>query len=158
MVKEKKDIRKKKGAYTIEDRIETVRILIENNYNFYKTSHQTGVSTSSLRAWSAQYGKEMESNNKIGIIAESVEINLARMKTSFITAHYEKMNNLAEKAISRALVLVENEEDLNKVNGTIKVISEFFTKATGENNEEGSKNSSLTLIEQTILQLNSANK
>lgn len=153
----KQDKRNKRGAYTTEQKIEAVRLLKDNSFNLYLTSHQTGISTSSLRSWSTLYSKQMESDNKVAIIAESVELNLARAKTNFINKHYSKMSELAEESIKRALDLVKTEKDLNKVNGTIKVISDFFGKATGEGEEDGSgKSNNITLIEQTILQLYAA--
>jgi len=51
--------------------------------------------------------------------------------------------------------LLKEEKDLNKVNDTIKIVSDYFTKLSG--NEE-QKQQGTNLIQQTILALNSFNK
>lgn len=40
---------------------------------------------------------DIDNANKVQIIAESVELNLTRVKTNFINKHYAKMNELAEE-------------------------------------------------------------
>lgn len=147
-------------GYTAEEKINAIKVLQENGYNINKTAVQTGVSRSSLMAWSKQYGKEALQRDSVAIIAESVNKNAAKLKINFLQKHYNRMSDLAEKAISRALTLVEFEPDLAKVNNTIKVISDFVTKAAGEQGEEAEtvRNNNLTLIEQTIIQLNKANE
>lgn len=151
-------IKKKKNSYTEEEKIQAVRLLKDNNFNHYLTAAQTGVSISSLHNWSARYMNEIDSANKVQIIAESVELNLARAKTNFINKHYSKMNELAEEAIKKALELVKKEEDLNKVNNTIKVISDFLGKMSNEGEEGEKKGDSYNLIQQTIIACNSINQ
>lgn len=148
------DVRKKRGAYTPEQKIEAVRLLHDNGYNYYKTSAQTKISMSSLHMWEAQYGADINSSNKVQMIAEKVEMNLARVKTSFIEKHYYQLNNLAEQAIKRAFELVKTEDDLNKVNNTIKVISDFITKISGEEGDEEKRNTTYNLIQQTVIACN----
>lgn len=149
-----KIVKKKKNSYTEEEKIQTVRLLKENNFNHYLTSAQTGVSISSLRNWSARYMNDIDSSNKVQIIAESVELNLSRVKTNFINKHYSQMDKLAEAAVKKALELVKDEEDLNKVNNTIKIISDFMTKISGEKNEEEKRSSTYNLIQQTVIACN----
>lgn len=149
------DNRKKRGAYTPEQKIEAVRLLHENGYNYYKTSAQTKISMSSLHTWEAQYGAEISTSNKVQVIAENVELNLARIKTSFIEKHYSNLNKLAEAAIKKALDLVKDETDLNKVNNTIKVISDFMTKINGEESDEEKRSNTYNLIQQTVIACNS---
>lgn len=148
------DTRKKRGAYTPEQKIEAVRLLHENNYNYYKTSAQTKISMSSLHTWEAQYGAEINSSNKVQMIAEKVELNLARIKTNFVEKHYSNLNKLAEAAIKKAIDLVKDETDLNKVNNTIKVISDFMAKVSGEEGDEEKRNNTYNLIQQTVIACN----
>lgn len=149
-----KIIKKKKNLYTEEEKIQAVRLLKENNFNHYLTSAQTGVSISSLHNWSARYMSDIDSTNKVRIIAESVELNLARVKTNFINKHYSKMNELAEEAVKRAIDLVKDETDLNKVSNTIKVISDFMAKVSGEEGDEEKRNNTYNLIQQTVIACN----
>ena len=154
----KKLIKKKKNSYTEEEKIQAVRLLKENNINHYLTAAQTGVSISSLHNWSARYMSDIDNTNKVQIIAESVELNLARVKTNFINKHYAKMNELAEEAVKKAIDLVKDETDLNKVNNTIKVISDFFGKMSNDGEEGEKKGDSYSLIQQTIIACNSMNQ
>ena len=101
---------------------------------------------------------DIDNTNKVQIIAESVELNLARVKTNFINKHYTKMNELAEEAVKKAIDLVKEETDLNKVNNTIKVISDFFSKMSDEGEEGEKKGDSYNLIQQTIIACNSMNQ
>ncbi len=108
----KKLTKKKKNSYTEEEKIQAVRLLKENNFNHYLTAAQTGVSISSLHNWSARYMSDIDNTNKVQIIAESVELNLARVKTNFINKHYAKMNELAEEAVKKAIDLVKMKQTL----------------------------------------------
>ncbi len=145
-------------GYTVEEKVSAIKVLQENGYNLNKTAVQTGVSRSSLMAWSKQYGKEALEGDSVAIITEGVNRTAAKLKMNFLQKHYDRMSELAGQAINRALTLVKDEPDLSKVNNTIKIISDFVTKAAGEQGEEAEtvRNNNLTLIEQTIIQLNKA--
>lgn len=149
----------KKGNYTPEEKAEAIKVLVENNYSLNKTSAQLGISRSSLNLWLRQYHNKTADDQTISIIEQNVAVNAARLKNNFLQKHYSDMSNLANKAIKRALELVEDEPDLNKVNNTIKIISDFVTKVSASENGEANetvRSGNLTLIEQTIMQLNMA--
>lgn len=143
----------KRTKYTIEEKIEVLRLLKENSYNYKKTSLETGVVYGTLKNWFSQYKDRINNISAVDIIAENVEVNLAKTKVHFIENHFEKLNELAEAAIKRALILIENEGDLSKVNGTIKIIGDMFAKIAGM--DEGEKGSNTTnLIQQSIIMMN----
>lgn len=68
------------------------------------------------------------------------------------------MNELAEEAVKKAIDLVKDETDLNKVNNTIKVISDFFGKMSNDGEEGEKKGDSYSLIQQTIIACNNMNE
>lgn len=148
------DTRKKRGAYSPAKKIEAVRLLHENGYNYYKTSAQTKISTASLRSWERLYAADINASNKIRDISENVELNLARIKTAFLNKHYSQMDKLAAAAVSKALQLIEIEKDLSKVNNTIKIISDFMTGINGQENHEAKRSDTYNLIQQTVVACN----
>ncbi len=147
-------LKKTKGAYTLEQKIETVRVLKENNYNYNLTATQLGVSPQAVRSWDKEYGREIETSTSVQLIAETVELNMARAKSNFINKHYDAMNKLTGIAIDRAIELMESEDDLNKVTNTIKTISDFMSKLSGEDQEENKKGNTYNLIQQAIFEAN----
>lgn len=83
-------------------------------------------------------------------------MNLSKVKVRFIEKHFEKLNELVESAVSRALILMSREEDLSKVNGTIKIIGELFSKMPGvDGDRAGEKDfNTVNLIQQSIVMMN----
>lgn len=146
----------KRTKYTIEEKIEVLRLLKENSYNYKKTALETGVVYGTLKNWFSQYKDRINNISAVDIIAENVEVNISKAKMCFIEKHFEKLNNLAEAAIKRALNLVETEEDLNKLNGTIKIIGDIFAKISGFEDEESKNPNTINLIQQSIVMMNQA--
>lgn len=141
--------------YTMEDKVQILRVLKENSYDYKKTSLETGCNYGTLKNWYVKYKGELANINSVDMIAEKTELNVAKAKIRFIDRHYSSLSLLAESAIKRALELLKEEKDLNKVNDTIKIVTDYFTKLSG--NEE-QKQQGTNLIQQTILALNSFNK
>lgn len=143
-----------KRIFTDEQRLQVVRILRENGYKYRETSRQVGINECTLRTWAARY-KEVSTDNAVSIIAQRVENEIGAKKINFITKNFKKMDELAEKALNRALVLIEEEEDLSKVNQTIKIMTDFIAKMKEDGSqEEGPSNKTVNLIQQSIQQCN----
>lgn len=146
----------KRTKYTVEEKIEVLRLLKENSYDYKKTSLETGVVYGTLKNWFSQYKDRINNISAVDVIAENVEVNLSKVKVRFIEKHFEKLNELAESAVSRALILMSREEDLSKVNGTIKIIGELFSKMAGVDGDRAEEKDSNTvnLIQQSIVMMN----
>ena len=146
----------KRTKYTVDEKIEILRLLKENSFDYKKTCLETGVNHGTLKNWFCTYKDQLNNLSTVALIAENVEQNISKAKIRFIDRHFNELNNLAEEAIKRALKLVKDEVDLSKVNGTIKVISDLFSKISDLDSSGGDdpKNSA-SLIKQTIIQLNS---
>ena len=144
--------------YTDEERIQVVRLLLENSFDYAKTERETGVKGTTIKSWYYRYGEWINKDPSTWI-AEKVEINLGRLKTDFLRENYKQIGQLADKAIKRALVLVEKEKDLGKVNGTLKILTDFYTKMQDTNKDMQGSDSRATvnLIRQSIIQLNNLN-
>lgn len=151
--KQKKAVRKIR--YSMEEKIEVLRLLKENEYNIPVTAANTGVAINTIKDWVRRYKNELDSLTTVNAIAEEVELNVARVKNQFVNRHFNKLNTLAESAITRALELVTIEEDLSKVNNTIKIIGDFVLKLSQASGKaEETAQSSVNLIQQNIMMLN----
>ncbi len=146
----------KRTKYTVEEKIEVLRLLKENSYDYKKTSLETGVVYGTLKNWFSQYKDRINNISAVDVIAENVEVNLSKVKVRFIEKHFEKLNELAKSAVSRALILMKEEEDLSKVNNTIKIIGDLFSKMAGVDGDKAGEKESNTvnLIQQSIVMMN----
>ena len=144
----------KEGQYSRTEKVSAVRMLIENGYNYKKTSVQTGISRGSLQAWVKLYEKELTESTSVQSIAKSVEVNIARAKTEYINKHFNSMSRLAEEAIKKAIELVQEEDDLSKVNDTIRTRSNVIVKIGGEEGAAERAGDTYNLIQQTIVACN----
>lgn len=149
-----KRCRTKTLSYTHEDRIKAVRVLKDSGFNYVATEVATGISRQTLKSWYYRYRDTMDEGH-IPAIAEDVEMAFSKKKADFIDSYFEKMGTLAEKSIERALILMEKECDLAKVNGTIKIVSDYMSKLHPSGSQEsGYSDTTINLIQQTINQLN----
>ena len=146
----------KRRRYTDDQRIEVLRILKENSYNYTKTALETGVPYPTIKVWYSKFKHEINEMTAVSCIAEKVELNIAQLKTTFIEKHFTNMNNLAEMAIKRAEELLKTETDLSKVNGTMKVVTDFIARITEINPSSAKSVETINIIQQTINNLNSA--
>lgn len=149
-----------KVLYTDTQRLSAVKLLRENNFDYKATSAMLGVSSATLRSWASRY-RDVHTTEKVELIQERVELDIAKMKINFISKNYSKMDELAKKALNRAMVLVEQETDLNKVNNILKTLTDFMAKMhTPSEKDEERPGSAVTvnLIQQSITQLNEFKK
>lgn len=142
--------------YTLEQRLNALALLREENYDYNKVATITGVNKCTLRSWLNRHG-DAKPDDAANILIARAEMNLQKIKRNFITDHLKDIDELCTKAIIKARELLEVEEDLNKVNNTIKILTDFFSKLEGTE-EENKKDSSVTvnLIQDSIRRLNEA--
>ena len=146
-------VSKKKARYTTEDKVNAIRLLKENGYDYVATERELRIPRATLHTWNDRYSSEMNVD-KVNVLAIDAEVAVTQYKSNFLKTHFNKLSKATELAIDRATELLKSEEDLTKVNGTIKVLSEMISKLTtlqgnGENNP-GTTN----IVRQSIIQLN----
>ncbi len=151
------DTKRKRGAYTNEQKLEAVRLLADNNYNYYQTSKETGIARPTLESWNARYGKKLADDQQILAIGRQVEQNVAKLKADFLRDKYKKMDLLADTAIAKALDLLKSEDDLGKVTGVIRAINDFI-RSSSEPGEAGEaeRSAQSLMIEKAIMHINQA--
>lgn len=150
--------KRSRGSYTNEEKMEAVRLLIDNNYNYYKTCQQTGVGRPALKLWAERYASTFRTDEQVRSVAVQTEINIAKIKGNFIADKYDKISRLADATIHRALELVPEEKDLNKVTGLIRAINDFVRATTDKESdiESEQKSAQQIMIQKAIMQINQA--
>lgn len=149
--------KRSRGSYTNEEKMEAVRLLIDNNYNYYKTCQQTGVGRPALKLWAERYASTFRTDEQVRSVAVQTEINIAKIKGNFIADKYDKISRLADATIHRALELVPEEKDLNKVTGLIRAINDFVRSTTDKDDiESEQKSAQQIMIQKAIMQINQA--
>lgn len=144
-----------KLTYTDEDRIKVVRLLIDNGMNYVLTHRQTGINSATIKQWYYRYKKDIEDSSTATMIAEKVEIDFARAKLELLQNNFSKLNTLADAAIMRAIALCQVETDLNKLNGTLKIIFDLICKFNESSQEQQqTSGATINIIQESIVQLN----
>ncbi|MFT2721695.1 transposase [Deinococcus sp. A31D244] len=98
-------------TYTHEQKLTILAALAANNGNISQTARQTGVSRDKLREWQASS------------LQNSPEV--ASIKKQFQDGYREKLKRAREAALDRMLELLPAENDLHKVTGAAKILSEL---------------------------------
>lgn len=143
------------SKYTLERRLEIVRMLQESGFDYKLIQGEVNVCQATLKRWYLLYKDYLENGDYTELALKKVDASLAKRKTDFINTHFGNLSKLMDASIQRAMTLVAEEEDLNKVNNTIKVISEFVTKMDGKDGNSANPNSNISvLVKQTIERVN----
>lgn len=155
MLKEIEVTRRQRPVYSLEEKIDAVRILHEEGYNYLRASRRLGISTTALKRWELEFGERVRTTTSSQIATESVELNLVRSRCEFVKEHYPKINALFGMTLERATQVVKEESDLDKLTRTLKTLAEILGKPDGAGSDDPTVRS-ITLIEQTVALLNQA--
>jgi transposase-like protein len=98
-------------TYTHEQKLTILGALAANNGNISKTARETGVSRDKLREWQAS------------TLQNSPEV--ASIKKDLSDSYRSKLRRAREAALDRMLELLPDENDLHKVTGAAKILSEL---------------------------------
>lgn len=146
---------KLKHVYTEEQRLQVCKLIRDSGRDFIKVAHETGINVNTLRMWATRY-QDRDLDNVTSVISQRIEYDLSHLKMNFISKNYEKMDNLADAALDRAMHLIKEETDLNKVNNTIKILTDFMAKMHNPDKDDDKPGgvTTINLIQQSIQQLN----
>lgn len=112
--------------YGMKDIRRAMLVLRNNEFNINRTSIDTGYSRPTLRKWREKFPQFLE--------PDAIDAcNNARVKNSFAierTAILKSSSLLLNNALKKASELIELETDLNKVNGTLKALSDLHKTIT----------------------------
>lgn len=146
---------KLKRIYTEEQRLQVCKLIRDSGRDYLKVAQETGINVNTLRIWASRY-QDRDLDNVTSVISQRIEYDLSHLKMNFISKNYEKMDNLADAALDRAMQLIEKETDLNKVNNTIKILTDFMAKMHNPDKDDDKPGgvTTINLIQQSIQQLN----
>ena len=89
--------------YTHKVKLNTLRLLEKNDFNYLRTEKLTGVSRSTLKKWEAQFGAEVFSNKSPKEIAlKEVGIEMKRNDIKVIKKYY----NIRYQLLDRIMELI----------------------------------------------------
>jgi hypothetical protein len=144
----KKEIRR----YSQKEKREALITLRDNSFNYFRTEKQTGISRDTLRRWATADTTGTIASNSIRAMEDTIELNAAKVRMQFIQRHYGKLSELAGKTIDKALSLLDNEPDLQYVNGLLKIVTDFVLKLneSGQVGENSAVSNIYNVIQQTI--------
>lgn len=151
-----------KLRYTDEERMQAVRMLVDSGFNYPLTEQKTHVHANTLKQWYYRM-KDAVEKEATSYIAEKVEIDFARAKLNLLKSNYDGINKLTEAALERATQLIKKETDLNKLNGTLRIIADLLIKMNNGNgqddqNGQSQSNAMINLIQDSVVQLNNMSK
>lgn len=151
-----------KLRYTDEERMQAVRMLVDSGFNYALTEQKTHVQANTLKQWYYRM-KDAVEKEATSYIAEKVEIDFARAKLNLLKSNYDGINKLTEAALERATQLIKKENDLNKLNGTLRIIADLLIKMNNGNgqddqNGQSQSNAIINLIQDSVVQLNNMSK
>lgn len=146
---------KLKRIYTEEQRLQVCKLIRDSGRDYLKVAQETGINVNTLRIWASRY-QDRDLDNVTSVISQRIEYDLSHLKMNFISKNYEKMDNLADAALDRAMHLIKEETDLNKVNNTIKILTDFMAKMHNPDKDDDKPGgvTTINLIQQSIQQLN----
>lgn len=146
---------KLKRIYTEEQRLQVCKLIRDSGRDYLKVAQETGINVNTLRIWASRY-QDRDLDNVTSVISQRIEYDLSHLKMNFISKNYEKMDNLADLALDRAMHLIKEETDLNKVNNTIKILTDFMAKMHNPDKDDDKPGgvTTINLIQQSIQQLN----
>lgn len=146
----KKELNSRKG-HTLEQQIVILKILQLNNMRYSVTSEQTGVSRKTLYRWWRQHGDILKESEPEYVIAQSVENELASLKSDTyksLRKSIKKMDELVEKtstprhiyAVKEALIAeIEVLKLNNEVNDSDEKEDTFFSDIYKMMMDDGNK-------------------
>ena len=151
-----------KLRYTDEERMQAVRMLVDSGFNYALTEQKTHVHANTLKQWYYRM-KDAVEKEATSYIAEKVEIDFARAKLNLLKSNFDGINKLTEAALERATTLIKKETDLNKLNGTLRIIADLLIKMNNGNgqddqNGQSQSNAMINLIQDSVVQLNNMSK
>lgn len=131
---------KNKQSYTMTEKARAIEKLVLNGMNYKMTTKEVGCSHIALRGWVSDYPElvskfEQGAFNKYNVLRMESSVNLMK-----------KSKNIIDLALNRAVELIENEKNLDKISNFIKAITPLANAIHEEDNyQEGTRVINVTL-------------
>lgn len=151
MAKEKILKRNKRRTFTQEQKIYAVNLLRENNYDYKKTSAETGASQICLRQWKHLYQDMTSDLSRVAVYQERAEERIVASKVDFIEKHFEELGEVTRLAIVRMKELLP-QATLHEATSALRAVADIYkiVGVTNKGNEENKE--SVSVISQVVNQ------
>lgn len=141
-----------KKRWTLDKKIETVRLLKEYNFDYKKVGKLVGVPYATMRTWVIQYKDQINDSN-IQMIARTTERSIGEIKTRFIQKNYKQIEELFNVAAKKAKEIINSDKaSLDDINTTLKLLLDYVVKMQAADAPVTHNNT--TLIQASIQTLN----
>jgi len=120
-----------KRHYTDKERVEALKALEANDYNYNKTSKQLNIAIKTLERWYAKLGEQVLNPNRLEGIVKKAESKLALHREKFIKEVYD----VKMKAIQRLKAIIPAEPNVDNVVKALRLLYEITDGKLSE--EEG---------------------
>lgn len=108
-------------VYTEEEKIEVLKLVEANDFNYYKTSKATGIHQSTIKKWADKMGKEVWNRERRKEIIQKIEDRLAERKELFATQAFD----LKIKFVQRLETMLEGENNMDNITKALKLLHEI---------------------------------
>lgn len=141
-----KDERKKgsTASYPLQIKMEALKVLQLNNYNFYKTAKQVGISHMTLHRWNDKLGSTMSDADKTTNLARSISEHAVDRNEGLLDVIFQAK----ELILSRIMVLTKKEKNLDNLQKTFKTLSVVDGTLTVSPAGDVDKKEGITVYEQ----------
>lgn len=151
MANKKKPVRKKGKyvKYPMKFRMEALKILQANEYNYYKTSKEIGVSNTTIRKWHDHWGGVLDREEMTQKIAGAVTKNAAERQEGLLDTYYD----LKVMILDRMKEIVKDEKNLDNLQKALKTLCEIDgTLKAGPGEDQSKVVNIYEQINQTLIQ------
>lgn len=152
--------RKKEECELLKDN--AIKALIQTNWNITAVAKEFGVSRPTLYQWKNEYEKAGRSDSSVILTRADAAMTIENYRKQIAERNYRGVNELVEKLLARAEKLIDSEPDIARISVCIRAVSELIKTLYPDEMKEGQMPQSPTrlvnLFQQTIFQLNNANK
>ena len=140
--------------YSLEFKMEAMKLLQANGMNVTKTTRELGVGHATVNAWRKKFLPEVENAaemRKIAEIAEKVDAVAARDNESILQGIYEAKKSI----LDRMKVIIPDESNLDRLTNALKTLCTIDGTMKGIEGGDA-PNQSLTLIQSLTQNFNNS--
>lgn len=146
-----KILKRKRRSFTQEQKIYAVNLLRENNYDYRKTSAETGASQLCLRQWKHLYQDMTSDLSRVAVYQERAEERIVASKVDFIEKHFEDLGEVTRLAIKRMKELLPD-ATINEATSALRAVADIYKTVGVMNKDKEENKESVSVISQVVNQ------
>jgi len=136
-------------SHTLETKLEALRILAVNDFNFMATERQIRITRKTLKKWQDELCDHPVIRSKQAQAINDIAKEVIPERISLL----KKIEEVNIKALDKAVVLIEKETNLDKITNLIIALKDI-TDNVGNNNPQSKKSFTIAERIERITQIN----